>query len=64
MAMGIVQFSLGVFSNIPCANIYAAIVNASCIVWMNVCGEGGYCSLYDSDNFRVSFFGKKLNVFQ
>lgn len=62
MAMGIVQFSLGVFANIPCPNIYAGIVNASCIVWHKLCGQSGYCSLYDSDTFRINFFGKIVDA--
>lgn len=69
MAMGIIQFSLGVFSNIPCPNIYAFITSASCIMWNRICGQNGYCSLYDADTFRINFFGdlnkmlKKIDFF-
>lgn len=59
MAMGIVQFSIGLLSNIPCPNIYARIIDATCIVWTKICGQNGHCSLYDSDSFRKYFFGKK-----
>lgn len=58
MAMGIIQFSIGLLSNIPCPNIYARIIDATCIVWTKMCGENGHCSLYDSDSFRTYFFGK------
>lgn len=58
MAMGIVQFSLGLFANIPCPNIYARIIDATCIVWTKICGQNGHCSLYDSDSFRTYYFGE------
>lgn len=58
MAMGIIQFSIGLLSNIPCPNIYARIIDATCIVWKKNCGKNGHCSLYDSDAFRGYFFGK------
>lgn len=58
MAMGIIQFSIGLLSNIPCPNIYARIIDATCIVWTKICGNNGHCSLYDSDSFRKYFFGK------
>lgn len=57
MAMGIIQFSIGLLSNIPCPNIYARIIDATCIVWTKICGDNGHCSLYDSDSFRKYFFG-------
>lgn len=57
MAMGIIQFSIGLLSNIPCPNIYARIIDATCIVWTKICGNNGHCSLYDSDSFRRYFFG-------
>lgn len=58
MAMGIIQFSLGLLSNIPCPNIYARIIDATCIVWTKICGRNGHCSLYDLDSFRGHFFGE------
>jgi hypothetical protein len=58
MAMGIVYFSIGLLGNIPCPNIYARIIDETCIVWKKICGKNGYCSLYDSDSFRRNFFGE------
>jgi hypothetical protein len=59
MAMGIVQFSIGLFSNIPCPNIYGRIIDATCIMFAKICGNHGHCVFYNSDNFRKYFFGKK-----
>ena len=58
MAMGIVQFSLGLLSNIPCPNIYARIIDTTCVVWTKICKKNGHCLLYNSDSFRGYFFGK------
>ncbi|CAG9805493.1 unnamed protein product [Chironomus riparius] len=57
MAMGIVQFSLGLLSNIPCPHIFGRIIDATCIVWHKVCTENSYCSFYNADTFRKYFFG-------
>ncbi|XP_070494432.1 solute carrier organic anion transporter family member 74D [Chironomus tepperi] len=57
MAMGIVQFSLGLLSNIPCPHIFGRIIDATCIVWNKVCSENSYCSFYNADTFRKYFFG-------
>jgi hypothetical protein len=58
MAMGIVQFSIGLLSNIPCPNIYGRLIDYSCIVWTEICGNHGHCVFYNSDSFRRLFFGK------
>lgn len=60
MAMGIVQFSIGLLSNIPCPNIYGRIIDATCIMFAN--GTQGHCVFYNSDSFRKYFFGK-INKF-
>lgn len=57
MAMGVVQFSIGLLSNIPCPHIFSNIIDGTCIVWNKVCGTSSYCSLYNSNTFRKLFFG-------
>lgn len=61
MAMGIIQFAIGLFGNIPCPIIYGAVIDSACKVWGMICGKQGYCSLYDSDMFRHHFLGKFLS---
>jgi MFS family permease len=61
MAMGIIQFCIGLFGNIPCPIIYGAVIDSACKVWGNICGKPGYCSLYDSDMFRHHFLGEFTN---
>lgn len=58
MAMGVIQFAIGLFGNVPCPIIYGAVVDSACLVWDKICGAAGACSLYDGDMFRFFFFGK------
>lgn len=56
--MGVIQFAIGLFGNVPCPIIYGAIIDSACLVWESVCDKIGACSLYDGDTFRHFFFGK------
>lgn len=58
MAMGVIQFAIGIFGNVPCPIIYGAVVDSACMVWESVCDKVGACSLYDGDTFRHFFLGK------
>lgn len=57
MAMGIIQFAIGLFGNVPCPIIYGAVIDSTCLVWETICGKQGACSLYDPDTFRHFFLG-------
>lgn len=58
MAMGIIQFAIGLFGNVPCPIIYGAVIDSTCLIWETICGKQGACSLYDPDAFRHFFLGK------
>lgn len=58
MAMGIIQFAIGLFGNVPCPIIYGVVIDSTCLVWERICGKDGACSLYDIDDFRHFFLGK------
>ena len=58
MAMGIIQFAIGLFGNVPCPIIYGAVVDYACLVWDTICDKTGACSLYNGDMFRQFFLGK------
>lgn len=58
MAMGVIQFAIGLFGNVPCPIIYGAVVDSACLVWETICDKAGACSLYDGDTFRHFFLGK------
>ncbi|CAB3375266.1 Hypothetical predicted protein [Cloeon dipterum] len=57
MALGLIQFAIGLFGNVPCPIVYGAVVDSACLVWDTACGERGACWLYDADVFRVFFHG-------
>ncbi|XP_008478683.1 solute carrier organic anion transporter family member 4A1-like [Diaphorina citri] len=57
MALGLIQFAIGLFGNVPCPIVYGAVVDSACLVWESVCGEKGACNLYDTDVFRVFYHG-------
>ncbi|KAL7306068.1 hypothetical protein TKK_0001527 [Trichogramma kaykai] len=57
MALGLIQFAIGLFGNVPCPIVYGAVVDSACLVWEYACGEKGACWLYDSQVFRMFFHG-------
>lgn len=58
MALGLIQFAIGLFGNVPCPIVYGAVVDSACLVWETACGEQGACWLYDANVFRMFFHGK------
>lgn len=58
MAMGIIQFAIGLFGNVPCPIIYGAVVDYACLVWDTICDKTGACSLYNGELFRQFFLGE------
>ncbi|CAH2989650.1 unnamed protein product [Chilo suppressalis] len=57
MAMGVIQFAIGVFGNVPCPIIFGAAIDAACRLRDYACGITGACASYDSDNLRHFFLG-------
>nr|CAI5836779.1 unnamed protein product [Callosobruchus analis] len=63
MALGLIQFAIGLFGNVPCPIVYGAVVDSACLVWKMACGEKGACGLYDSDVFRMFYHGEYLILY-
>ncbi|XP_026320164.1 solute carrier organic anion transporter family member 2A1-like isoform X2 [Hyposmocoma kahamanoa] len=58
MAMGVIQFAIGVFGNVPCPIIFGAAIDAACRLRDIACKDpGGTCASYDSDSLRHYFLG-------
>ncbi|XP_041975272.1 solute carrier organic anion transporter family member 74D-like isoform X2 [Aricia agestis] len=57
MAMGVIQFAIGVFGNVPCPIVFGAAVDAACRLRDAACGLFGACASYDSDRFRHFYLG-------
>lgn len=62
MALGLIQFAIGLFGNVPCPIVYGAVVDSACRVWKETGGEKGACGLYDSGIFRMFYHGKFLYI--
>lgn len=57
LALGLIQFAIGLFGNVPCPIIYGAVVDSACLFWEDNCGEPGACRVYDPTKFRMVFHG-------
>lgn len=57
LALGLIQFAIGLFGNVPCPIIYGAVVDSACLFWEDNCGEPGACRIYDPAKFRMVFHG-------
>ncbi|XP_059058381.1 solute carrier organic anion transporter family member 74D-like [Achroia grisella] len=57
MAMGVIQFAIGVFGNVPCPIVFGAAVDAACRLRDAACGLVGACASYDNDSLRHFYLG-------
>ncbi|XP_013176690.1 PREDICTED: solute carrier organic anion transporter family member 2A1-like isoform X1 [Papilio xuthus] len=57
MAMGVIQFAIGVFGNVPCPILFGAAVDAACRLRDAACGLLGACASYDNDSLRHLYLG-------
>lgn len=57
MALGLIQFAIGLFGNVPCPIVYGAVVDSACLDWKLVENEKGACNFYDSNTFRMFYHG-------
>lgn len=57
MALGLIQFAIGLFGNVPCPIVYGAVVDSACLDWKQVENEKGACNFYDSNTFRMFYHG-------
>ncbi|XP_028165656.1 solute carrier organic anion transporter family member 5A1-like isoform X1 [Ostrinia furnacalis] len=57
MAMGVIQFAIGTFGNVPCPIVFGAVIDAACRLRDSACNITGACVAYDSDSFRHFYLG-------
>ncbi|KAJ0182762.1 hypothetical protein K1T71_002131 [Dendrolimus kikuchii] len=62
MAMGVIQFAIGVFGNVPCPILFGAAVDAACRLRDAACGALGACASYDTDSFRFLYLGLSAGI--
>ncbi|CAG9117985.1 unnamed protein product [Plutella xylostella] len=57
MAMGVIQFAIGVFGNVPCPVVFGACIDAACRLRDSLCGVFGSCVSYNNQALRYNFLG-------
>ncbi|XP_039279412.1 solute carrier organic anion transporter family member 74D [Nilaparvata lugens] len=58
MALGLIQFAIGLFGNVPCPIVYGAVVDSTCLYWEDIpCNKKGACWLYNTKVFRWFYHG-------
>ncbi|KAL0901901.1 hypothetical protein ABMA27_007050 [Loxostege sticticalis] len=62
MAMGVIQFAIGIFGNVPCPIIFGAAIDAACRIRDTACNLTGACASYDSDSFRHFYLGLSAGI--
>lgn len=59
IAQGFAMMFISLFGLIPGPIIYGALIDSTCLIWEESCGEKGNCWFYHKDNFRymINFTG-------
>lgn len=52
MGQGFTLFTSSLFGLIPGPIIFGRIIDSTCLIWNNKCGQQGNCILYDPIKFR------------
>ncbi|KAF7990327.1 hypothetical protein HCN44_000132 [Aphidius gifuensis] len=55
ISQGVTLMIVSLFALIPGPILYGAIIDKSCLLWENSCGENGNCWHYDKEKFRLLF---------
>lgn len=54
---GLTLWSISVFGMIPGRILYGYVIDSTCIIWNDKCGQRGHCELYDQELFRYYIYG-------
>ncbi|CAL4123058.1 unnamed protein product, partial [Meganyctiphanes norvegica] len=54
LAMGTMTVFMSFFAFIPAPIIMGLLIDSTCLVWNNSCGQRGNCWYYDTDQFRIA----------
>lgn len=55
ISQGVTLMIVSLFALIPGPILYGAIIDKSCLLWENSCGDNGNCWHYDKEKFRLLF---------
>ncbi|OTF81870.1 hypothetical protein BLA29_010052 [Euroglyphus maynei] len=54
LALGMQFVLFRLFGYIPSPIVFGNVIDSTCLVWKNHCGEqGGFCLLYNIEQFRL-----------
>ncbi|KAF4518205.1 hypothetical protein B566_EDAN005930 [Ephemera danica] len=57
-ALGVQFVIFRLFGYIPAPILFGSLIDSTCLLWKNTCGErGGRCLLYDIEEFRYKYVG-------
>nr|XP_006811916.1 PREDICTED: solute carrier organic anion transporter family member 4C1-like [Saccoglossus kowalevskii] len=54
-ALGVTSIIYRCFGSIPGPIVIGAVIDSSCLVWQEVCGDTGTCWIYDNHTFGLKF---------
>lgn len=49
---GLTLWSISIFAMIPGRILYGFVIDSTCLIWNDKCGQRGNCQLYDQELFR------------
>ncbi|XP_071965921.1 solute carrier organic anion transporter family member 2A1-like [Antedon mediterranea] len=63
LGMGCFGLSYRVLALIPAPIYFGAIIQSTCILRSSACGQEGACLIYDTDVYRVRYFGLQVGLY-
>ena len=57
LCLGLLASVAGLFGFLPNPIIYGSVIDSSCLLWEQSCGERGSCWVYANDQLRYRFHG-------
>ncbi|CAD5229482.1 unnamed protein product [Bursaphelenchus okinawaensis] len=53
VSLGLQGFLVSFFGTLPSPLLWGAVIDSTCLIWDQVCGERGACIIYDPDQLRT-----------
>lgn len=53
VSLGLQGFLVSFFGTLPSPLLWGAVIDSTCLIWDQVCGQRGACAIYDPDKLRT-----------